>query len=169
MIETVTNPAGVWKRLSHEHQQLDQLFEQLSSALRADAREDAMRLWGQFDERLCTHMELEERILFPGLRNAEPREAAALVEEHAQIRAKLSELGVALDLHQVRAEAFADFVEQLRRHAGRENALAYQWAERHLDAEDQNALEHRPGAAPSAQHPLCDLKRVVRSERAPAR
>jgi hypothetical protein len=60
----------------------------------------------------------------------------------------------------------ADFVEQLRRHARRENALAYQWAERHLDAEDRrNMLRHRAEAGRVIGKQLCDLSDRVDSQR----
>jgi hemerythrin-like domain-containing protein len=166
MAKSDTDPMGAWKLLAQEHDQLDQLFEQLLDALRADAREDAMRLWTEFDAGLCEHMQFEEKVVLPALRTAEPREAAALAEEHDQIRAKLAELGVALDLHEVRAETVADFVEQLRRHARRENALAYQWAEHHLDAEDRNALKHRANTSRIIRQRLCDLSRMVKSQNA---
>jgi hemerythrin-like domain-containing protein len=169
MTKKETNPVGLWELLAREHDRLDQLFEELLSALRADAREDARRLWAEFDEGLCEHMQLEEQVVLPALRTAEPREAAALTEEHGQIRAKLAELGVALDLHEVRAETVADFVEQLRRHARRENALAYQWAEHHLDAEDQSGLKHRADTDRVVRQRLCDLGNVVNSQRAPTR
>lgn len=169
MAKNETKPEGVWQLLAQEHDQLDQLFEQLLNALRADAREDAMRLWAKFDEGLCEHMQFEERVILPALRAAEPREAAALAEEHAQIRAKLAELGVALDLHEIRAETVAGFVEQLRRHARRENALAYQWAEHHLDAEDRKALKHRADTARIVRQRLCDLSKLVKSQSASPR
>jgi hemerythrin-like domain-containing protein len=169
MTKNETRPEGVWALLAREHDRLDQLFEQLLGALRADAREDAMRLWTAFDEGLCEHMQFEEKVVLPALRTAEPREAAALAEEHEQIRAKLAELGVALDLHEVRAETVADFVEQLRRHARREDALAYQWAERHLDAEDRKALKHRSDTARMVRQRLCDLTQMVKSQSASTR
>jgi hemerythrin-like domain-containing protein len=169
MSKNETKPGGVWERLSGEHDQLDQLFEQLLSALRADAREDAMRLWAEFDEGLTEHMQFEESVLLPALRTAEPGEAAALAEEHRQIRSKLTDLGVALDLHEVRAETVTDFVEQLRRHARRENALAYRWAERHLDAEDLKALEHRADTPRYIRQRLGDLGAMGKPKHATTR
>jgi hemerythrin-like domain-containing protein len=167
MTKNESSPGGVWELLSREHDRLDQLFERLLNALRADAREDALRLWAEFDDGLCEHMQFEEKVVLPALRTAEPREAASLAEEHEQIRAKLAELGVALDLHEVRAETVADFVEQLRRHARRENGLGYQWAERHLDAEDRHALKHRADIAKYVRQQLCDLRDMVKGQRAP--
>ena len=170
MTKKEINPAGLWKLLAREHDGLDQLFEQLLNALRADAREDAMRLWAEFDDSLCEHMQFEEQVVLPALRTAEPGEADALTEEHGQIRAKLAELGVALDLHEVRAEMVADFVEQLRRHARRENSLAYQWAERRLDAEDRrNTLKRRANTDRVVRQQLCDLSNAGNAQRAPTR
>ncbi len=156
------DPEGLWELLTREHDRLDQLFEQLLNALQADARQDALRLWAAFDDGLCQHMELEEEILLPALQEQRPEEAAALAKEHAEIRTKLADLGVALDLHETRSDVVGDFVAQLRSHAQRENELAYQWAEQHLGADDRKELRRRTETARRVRQQLCDLGKLVK-------
>lgn len=136
MIETheAEDKRSLRQMLTLEHERLDQLFEALLAALRVDARDDAARLWGEFDAGLSAHMELEERYLFPALSEDNPREAAELRKEHETIRTQLTQLGIGIDLHRTCAETVSHFVELLRAHAKRENALAYQWAEREFSA-----------------------------------
>jgi hemerythrin-like domain-containing protein len=135
--------AGVRQLLTEDHERLDRLFEDLLTALGADAREDAARLWAELDAGLSRHMQLEEELVFPALREHDAREAAELLGEHGQIRCQLSELGVGLDLHQTRVEAVREFVELLREHARREDALAYRWAERELPEPVRHTLRDR--------------------------
>ena len=141
--------------LTSDHARLDQLFQDLVGALRADAREDAARLWGRFDSELSAHMDLEERLILPAFFEENAAEANSLLEEHAQIRRLLTELGLGLDLHLTRAEVVEDFVERLRRHARREDELMYAWAERGVPEESQSLIRQqlakmaRPRAARS--------------------
>jgi hemerythrin superfamily protein len=111
--------------LKRDHQRLDQLFEELLAAVQADARTEAQQLWTKFEHGLREHMALEERAFFPGFSAVEPIEAQALLDEHRAIRDQLTELGVGLDLHLTRADVVRAFVERLRAHAEREEALFY--------------------------------------------
>jgi hemerythrin superfamily protein len=111
--------------LKRDHERLDQLFEQLIAALQADVREDGQRLWTKFEAGLREHMDLEERAFFPRFSEVEPVEAHALLAEHRAIREQLVELGVGLDLHLTRADVVCSFIERLRAHARREEALFY--------------------------------------------
>lgn len=140
-------PEGLRALLTREHRELDQLFEALLQALQADARQDAFRLWTAFDDGLCRHMALEEKELLPRLQEANPREVEALLGEHAQIRANLADLGLGVDLHEIRVQTVSDFIEQLRRHAKREDALAYRWAEKNLPVAAGDAMREGVAAA----------------------
>lgn len=143
--------AGLRGELIRDHERLDQLFGDLRSAFDADAREDAARLWGELDRGLSAHMEFEERHVLPAFRAVDSAEVDGLLREHDLIRRRLTELGIGVDLHVVRAEIVADFIALLRAHAQREDALLYRWAERELPASTQ--AKFRPAAAgvPAAQ------------------
>jgi hemerythrin-like domain-containing protein len=149
--------------LARDHRELDGVFDALSSALRADAREDALRLWGVFEDGLCRHMAAEEKDVLPLLQEQNAAEAEALLKEHGDIRAKLAELGIGVDLHEVGALAVEDFISQLRTHAQREEALAYRWAEEHVPAQEQQAIRAALGVAQALRKRLGELARKARA------
>jgi hemerythrin-like domain-containing protein len=145
--------------LTRDHQRLDQVFTALLNALQADAREDVLRLWAAFDDGLSLHMALEEEHILPALRERDPVLADALSREHQTIRLMLAELGVAVDLHQIRAETVSDFIDQLRRHASREEALVYRWADENLSAPEKALLRTRLDTATFLRKQLAKLGR----------
>jgi len=57
-----------------------------------------------------------------------------LIEEHRALRKRLDELGIGVDVHQTNIGAIRELAAKLRRHAEREDALLYRWADRELDA-----------------------------------
>ena len=63
------------------------------------------------------------------MRRENPTEAAALLEDHATIRRRLTELDVSTDLHLVRVDSLRLLLDSLRAHAERENEGMYRWAE----------------------------------------
>jgi hypothetical protein len=126
--------------LSHDHVRLVRLLEQLLAASTLEARLDLARLWAEFESGLKRHLQLEECYLFPGLQQLAPAEAAVLVREHAEIRAHLSRVGIALELRLATHELAEEFARLLGIHAAREDALIYRWAEKQLAGPTRSAL-----------------------------
>jgi hemerythrin-like domain-containing protein len=149
--------AGLRGQLIRDHERLVKLFEELRAAFDADAREDAARLWADLDRGLSTHMDFEERHLLPAFRAVDSSEVESLLREHDLIRRRLTELGIGVDLHAVRAEIVADFIALLRAHAQREDDLLYRWAERELPPSAQSAFRPAIGgeAITAAQPAVC--------------
>jgi hypothetical protein len=114
------------------HQALGDLYDQLLEAMEVDAP-NLRELWSQLDRGLISHMEAEERFVLPAFARVDREEAVMLIREHGQIRALLFELGVAIDLHELRYERSCDLVDLLRAHGGREDKLLYRWADKNLD------------------------------------
>ena len=121
---------SIHDRLLVEHARLDASLERLLAAYRTGDREAAAEAFGDFEDRLTDHFDLEERAVFPTFAEHEPREAAELLAEHAAIRARLEELGVGVDLHATRLGAIEGLAQLLREHAAREDRLLYPWADR---------------------------------------
>lgn len=144
-----------------DHERLEVLFDRLLSAFEANDRDGMARLWTEFESGLLAHMETEEAHLIPHLQRASPRNARILVQEHRHIRTRLTELGVALDLHTIRLDTARSFVDELRAHARNEDRLLYQWAEERLDQTERislldafaERLHVRPRKAPSFAPP----------------
>lgn len=98
--------------------------------------------WETFERELLRHLELEDSELLPLFAESYPHEAAGLNREHDEIRRQVFELGVALDLHQLRQEALQQLADLLRAHAAREDLALYPWLEMNLSADAWHTLGH---------------------------
>jgi hemerythrin-like domain-containing protein len=156
-------PEGLRALLTRDHRELDQLFDALSYAVHADARDDTLRLWAAFDDGLCQHMALEEKHILPVLRQQDAEEVDQLSREHDELRAKLADLAVGVDLHQLGEQTVNDFIEQLRHHAQREEALAYRWAEASLQAAAQQKIRSVLTAGRALRQRLIELGRKAKA------
>jgi hemerythrin-like domain-containing protein len=114
--------------LSEDHAHLERLLQELVARVRQGDRATLRGDWQRFERELTSHMELEEQEILPSFQREHPAEARAIRDEHARIRAGLTEMGIDLDLHCLRAERVEAFIELLRAHARREEALFYPWA-----------------------------------------
>jgi hemerythrin-like domain-containing protein len=131
------------------HAQLERTFEALLEAMQHDAA-DVRALWTEVDHGLLAHMEAEERYVLPAFARVDRAAAVEILREHGEIRQLLLELGVAIDLHQLRYERSQEFVRMLRAHAGREDNLLYRWADQMLELDLRRkvlAHAHRAVAA----------------------
>jgi hypothetical protein len=112
---------------AEQHRRLERIFQALVSET---GREDPLALrqqWAAFEAELLGHLDEEERRWLPGFARLHPEEAERIRREHAEIRSTLTELGVMLDLHALRADVVCAFVEKLRAHATREDGAFYRW------------------------------------------
>jgi hemerythrin-like domain-containing protein len=114
--------------LSEDHEHLERLFQEIVARVRGCDHATIRGDWQRFERELSSHMDLEEREILPAFSREHGDEAQAIRQEHARIRAGLTELGIDLDLHCLRAERVESFIDLLRSHARREEALLYPWA-----------------------------------------
>jgi hypothetical protein len=114
--------------LSDDHAHLQQLLAAIVVRARNADHAELRADWQRFERDVNSHLEVEEQEILPVFALRHSEEAQALLEEHGRIRADLVELGVELDLHCLRAEKVASFVDLLRDHAAREDSLLYAWA-----------------------------------------
>jgi hemerythrin superfamily protein len=139
-----TRATGYCAVLLGDHQRLDALFEELVNASEAGVTRDVIGdLWSRFGDGVHVHFLAEEEHLFPVLAETHPEEARALQEEHDQIRRRLLELDVQVDLHLIRHPTVSEIVHRLREHAAREEQTLYRWADRALGADLLEQLKHR--------------------------
>jgi hemerythrin-like domain-containing protein len=145
--ESDGEPAGrsddqpIGDALAQHHRGIEEAFAAIVS--RAMNNEDHVSFraaWDAFERELLRHMEIEEKDLFPPFERTHVEEARALRVEHDVIRERLFELGLALDLHQLRAPAVEEFAARLRTHALREDLVLYRWIERNLPQDAWHAL-----------------------------
>jgi hemerythrin-like domain-containing protein len=119
--------------LSQDHVRIERLFTELLGAFATGDREAIASEWTRFDEALRAHLDAEEMHILPLFRAVDVDEAARIAEDHAYFRGKLGELAVCVDLHVVSLPMATEFVDRLRAHAAREDALMYRWADTHLE------------------------------------
>jgi hemerythrin-like domain-containing protein len=119
---------SIHARLVKDHDDLDEMLESLIAAFKTGDWEAASATYADFEGRLTTHLRGEEELFFPDFAIVDPAEVAELREEHRKIRERVFELGVGIDLHQTRIGAILELADMLRRHAAREDAVLYPWA-----------------------------------------
>ncbi len=120
---------GLRPTMMSDHREIAVLFDEVLAAFRRGDREEAADTFARFERRLERHLDFEDDVMLPAMRRVVPEEAGTLAADHRQIRARLAELGVGVDLHLTRATWVAEFVELLRAHAAREDEVLYQWAD----------------------------------------
>jgi hemerythrin superfamily protein len=118
--------------LAGDHHRLDRAFDAIVTRAQGGDYQELETEWHRFQGELLAHLDAEERHLIPALAKDRPAAAETLLAEHRQIRDRLLELGVDLDLHCLRAERVAAFVDALRAHARREEGMFYPWADGRL-------------------------------------
>lgn len=133
--------------LLEDHVRLLQLFDEVLCRLRQNDREETRSAWRLFDSAITAHLEAEEKFLFPAYRAVNLLEVEALERDHAKFRKRLDEMGIAVDLHTIRADAAQQLVEELTEHSRREDVRMYLWAETHLSIEVRHGLHARLQAA----------------------
>jgi hypothetical protein len=126
--------------LSGDHQHLERVFRALMARARLDDAAALRAAWARFEHELGWHLELEETEILPHFGREHPAEAEAIRAEHEQIRALVTELGVDLDLHCLRADRVEALGTLLQDHARREEALLYPWSDRQLPGAARDSL-----------------------------
>jgi hemerythrin-like domain-containing protein len=115
-----------------DHDEIDRHLDELITAFETGDRDAAAAAFRAAEHLLLAHFDLEERLLFPEFAAIEPAETEELRREHREIRTKLEELAIGVDLHATRLSAIRELVQWLRRHAEREHELLYNWADRYF-------------------------------------
>lgn len=137
---------SIASRLTQDHQELDALLRRLAEDAEAPERGVLEETWSSFESKLIRHMEAEERFLLPLLEVTDAAEVARIRLEHARVRDSLTELGVAVELHTVRAVDVNELVGLLAAHAKHENTALYRLA----GEKASRAVEH--GVAQLLKH-----------------
>jgi hemerythrin-like domain-containing protein len=127
-------------RLIEDHARLSDLLLRLVAAFEANDRTEMAALWNQLETGLNAHLDAEEKYLFPELARTQPDEARALLAEHAEIRTRLLELGIRVDLHTIRLDVTKELVDLLRKHAAKEDDILYPWADKNVDGEKRASM-----------------------------
>jgi len=128
-MEATTQQRGVREIFGEHHRKLERMFEEVLETLRAGDVREAARQWSALDRELDQHMALEEREMLPQLAASERAAVEQIRAEHAEIRARVAELGAAVDLHRITEAQAKALFDRLRAHAANEDALLYRRAD----------------------------------------
>jgi len=115
--------------LRRDHERIAQGLRRVVEFVKADDVVCAREEWADLEELLVRHMEAEEMFLLPHFERAHPVGCRQLRGDHADIRRRLGEMGLAFDLHTIRAERVEELAAFLTRHVDEENASLYLWIE----------------------------------------
>lgn len=126
--------------LEADHAAIDAMLCELADEVRAEDRTIAPGTWDRIEGAVLAHMNVEEMFIIPLLAVEDAEAAEGLLRAHADIRHRLGELGLAFDLHTVRADAIDDFCTRLRTHGAQEAELVYPLAERRLPVSTVRSL-----------------------------
>jgi hypothetical protein len=121
-----SNPLGA--QLLDEHVRLATLCNDVLSIFEAGDREACDAAYRDLERHLDAHLTFEDRELLPALARIDPKEADQLAEDHHRLRARMTEIGVGVDLHTTRAKHVRALIVDLANHARREGELMYRWA-----------------------------------------
>ena len=113
-----------------DHARLAESLGRLVDFVKASDHPLAREEWDAFEDAILRHMDAEEVYLLPAFGNRHAGEAAAIRNEHDAIRRQVGEIGVAFDLHTLRAERIEGLERLLHTHAEREAREFYRWADR---------------------------------------
>lgn len=127
------------QRLLDDHLHLAALCNRIVAEFEAGDREACDDAFRHLEHELEAHLNFEEQELLPRFALTHPVEAAALLADHKRFRARLTELGIGIDLHLTRCNAVRSLVIDLAEHARHEGEVLYRWAERELDPETRSA------------------------------
>lgn len=133
-------PNELASALQADHQALEVTFEHVLTTLRGGDPEAVRQAWLAMEADVNAHLKAEEELILPGFEKTHASEAAHIRHDHAAIRAALEQLGVELDLHQLRMETADEFIRTLRRHAEREDVAFYRWAQEHLAESERRTV-----------------------------
>ena len=119
--------------LYEDHERLDALFAEVVQAADAGVDSDTLgEIWTRFDTQMRAHLEAEEELLLDPLEAKHPHHIRAIRATHDDIRARLDDFAVAVDLHLVRAAMIREFIDLIRDHATDEDEGLYRMAEAEL-------------------------------------
>jgi len=126
--------------LDQHHREIEEACLAILSAGFAGEPRDLAQRWSAIEHQLADHMAAEEHLLLPAYQREDPENAQDLRDQHAWLRERAFEIGVAIQLHTVRCEQLQEFVAELRDHARNEEVSLYRWAERHLTEGQRHRL-----------------------------
>lgn len=122
---------GLRDALMRDHEQIEPMFDAVLAHLHVGDVPAVDEAWTKLERALLAHLDLEEMFILPALARHDAVRAGTIRAEHADIRGRLAEVGVALELHAMSEERLASLRDEVRAHSVAEEK-DYRWAEGEL-------------------------------------
>ena len=123
-----------------EHAVLEDAMRLLLRAAEGDDPRPLEAAFCALEQRLIAHLDVEERWLFPLVEYRHAGDVRALREEHARIRALVTELDHACESHAVTKPMLEALATLLADHGRREGESLSRWLDESAPAETQRGL-----------------------------
>lgn len=135
--------------MADDHGELDRIFESFRATPPGESEKRRM-LFRRFSQELRSHIALEEELLFPRFRGADPGRRSItemMLDEHRRIRDALDRIDAALrEGSGPTDELEEELLNVLWAHNAREEEQVYPWFDDHLSPlERQQVLERLKG------------------------
>jgi len=137
------DPRALDESLKQDHLELEKTFQQAIDTFCGGDCGIIRESWLELDRKLEAHLKAEEELMLPQFAQYSPAAADRIAREHGEIRAALQQLGIDLDLHELRKEVAEEFIGMLRKHAAYEEQAFYAWAQARLAREERHAMLRR--------------------------
>ena len=128
--------------LEADHRRIDRMLTELKRCVEANDQVELHLLWGHFEKSLLSHMDWEEMYVLPSYEERDSQGAQAIRKDHARFRSCLGDMGVAVDLHTLRAATFDELANDLKAHSERETKL-YEWSNEQGKTEKGKSLLYK--------------------------
>lgn len=129
-------------KLHEAHDEIEAMTRGVIASIRDDDRDVMHDDFAVLERRLLDHMSWEEMYLLPAYEKDYPESATKIRAQHADFRRRLGEIGLAIDLHSVRAEHFEELAARLGAHAEAEEVM-YSTIAGRLPEEQEEAISGR--------------------------
>jgi hypothetical protein len=116
---------GLRAHLVDEHVRLANLCSDVLATFERGDHDACDAAFRELEQRLEEHFTFEERELVPRLARVDREAAEEIVADHGRLRELVTELGVSVDLHAVRAHHVRALLAGLGAHASREGQVLY--------------------------------------------
>jgi hypothetical protein len=126
--------------LADHHVRIEAACEELRAAGQGGDPVDVIARYRSLEHAVLEHLHAEEESIIPEYSKYAPRDAELIRTAHDELRQRLQQVGVEVELHCVRSDTIDGLTAALRAHAADEDLAMYPWAEANLPPSTRRQL-----------------------------
>lgn len=108
----------------------------------------------RFESMILAHIDAEEALLLAAYAEHFPATARQIRDEHGELKRRLMQVAIDVELHGVRLEQIDELLQLIRTHAGFEDVTLYRWADGELSGQATATLATRISGSQPAIEPM---------------